>query len=170
MLYDEDGKPVDYRFLDINPVFEQFIGLPKEQVIGKTVRAMLPKVQLKALETFGNVVSTGKPVNFENHSRDLNKWFDVFAYKTRAGQFAYMVIDITARKLTEQALKESEERFKAIASNTPDHILVQDRDLRYTFVVNPQLGMNENDMVGKTDYDILKREDAAKLTNIKRGR
>ena len=168
MIYDESGKPVDYCFLDINVVFEQFIGLPKEQIIGKTVRVILPKVQLKAIKIFGKVVSNGKPVNFENHSRDLNKWFDVFSYKTRAGQFAYMVIDITARKLTEQALKESEERFKAIASNTPDHILVQDNDLRYTFVVNPQLGLTEKDMVGKTDYDILKKADADNLTKIKR--
>jgi PAS domain S-box-containing protein len=72
------------------------------------------------------------------------------------------------REQAEEALRESEERFKAIAANTPDHLLIQDRQLRYTLVVNPQLGLTENDMIGKTDYDILSKEDADKLTHIKK--
>jgi PAS domain S-box-containing protein len=76
-------------------------------------------------------------------------------------------IDITERKRAEDALRASEARFKVIASSTPDHILVQDRDLKYTLVVNPQLGLTEQDMIGKTDRDFLTREDAEKLTRIK---
>jgi PAS domain S-box-containing protein len=67
-----------------------------------------------------------------------------------------------------EALRESEERFHAIAANTPDHILVQDSDLRYQLVINPQIGLTETDMLGKTDYDILELRDADKLTAIKR--
>jgi PAS domain S-box-containing protein len=67
-----------------------------------------------------------------------------------------------------EALRESEERFHAIATQTPDHILMQDRDLRYQLVINPQLGLTETDMLGKTDYDILELRDADKLTAIKR--
>ncbi|MFA6133197.1 MAG: ATP-binding protein [Phycisphaerae bacterium] len=73
-----------------------------------------------------------------------------------------------AREEAEMALRESEERFKVIASSTPDHLFVQDRDLRYTFVVNPQLGLTEQDMIGKTDYDFLTKDDAENLTRIKR--
>jgi hypothetical protein len=65
-------------------------------------------------------------------------------------------------------MPESEERFKVIASSTPDHLLVQDRELRYSLVVNPQLGLTEQDMIGKPDYDILSKDDADKLTKIKR--
>ncbi|HYR03098.1 MAG TPA: response regulator, partial [Syntrophobacteria bacterium] len=79
-----------------------------------------------------------------------------------------MASDVTARKEAEEALRQSEERFRMIASNTPDHLLVQDRELRYSLVVNPQLGLTEADMIGKTDYDILAKEDADKLTAIKR--
>ena len=168
MLFAKNGKATDYRFLNINRVFEKFIGLSREQIIGKTIQEILPNVQPKTIETFGKVVSSGKPVHFENYSRDLNKWFDVYAYHARPGQFAYMVIDISERKQAEAALQESEERFKAIASNTPDHIIVQDNELHYTFVVNPQLGLTEKDMIGKTDYDILMKADADKLTEIKR--
>ena len=67
-----------------------------------------------------------------------------------------------------QALAESEQRFKAVVVNTPDHILVQDKELRYTLVVNPQLGLTEQDMLGKTDDDFLLREEAEKLGKVKR--
>ena len=65
------------------------------------------------------------------------------------------------------SLRESEARFRAIATNTPDHILIQDKDLRYVWVLNPQLGLTEKDMIGKKDFDITSKEDAAILTEIK---
>jgi PAS domain S-box-containing protein len=69
---------------------------------------------------------------------------------------------------SERTLRESEERFRIIASSSPDHLIVQDRELRYTFVLNPQLGLSEQDMLGKTDADILPEDDAAHLTALKR--
>jgi PAS domain S-box-containing protein len=76
--------------------------------------------------------------------------------------------DITERKQLEDSLHASEERFRAIAANTPDHVLVQDTDLRYVWVVNPQLGLTEKDMIGKTDFDLLPSKDAEMLTKIKK--
>ncbi|MBF0594032.1 MAG: PAS domain-containing protein [Candidatus Omnitrophica bacterium] len=61
-----------------------------------------------------------------------------------------------------------EERFKAIATNTPDHVLIQDRELRYTWVLNPQMGLKVEDMLGRTDHDVLSPDDAEKLARIKR--
>jgi PAS domain S-box-containing protein len=67
-----------------------------------------------------------------------------------------------------RGLRQSEERFRVITSGSPDHVAVQDRDLRYTFVLNPQLGLTENDMLGKTDLEILSNADAYSLTAIKK--
>lgn len=67
-----------------------------------------------------------------------------------------------------KALRESEERFRIIADSTPDHLFVQDRNLRYTLVMNPQMGFTERDMIGKTDHDLLSKENADTLTAIKR--
>ena len=71
------------------------------------------------------------------------------------------------RKRAEESLRESEERFRAIASHTPDHILMQDCDLRYQMVINPQLGLTEADMLGKTETDFLAPADAEKLLAVK---
>lgn len=67
-----------------------------------------------------------------------------------------------------EELRQSEERFKAIAASTPDHVIVQDRDLRYTMVINPQLGLRAEDMLGKLDQDFLEPADAQKVTSLKR--
>ena len=76
--------------------------------------------------------------------------------------------NITERKRAQEKLRESSERFQAIASNTPDHIILHDKELRYTLVVNPQLGLTEQEMLGKTDYDLLTRDEADRLTSIKK--
>jgi len=66
------------------------------------------------------------------------------------------------------SLHQSEARFRVIASSSPDYIFVQDRNLRYTFVLNPPLGLTEKDMLGKTEPDFLPRADADNLVAIKR--
>ena len=169
MIFDEQGKPVDYRFLEINPVFEAQTGLPNAQ--GKLMRDLAPDHEAYWFEIYGKVALTGEPARFENEAKALNRWFNVAAFRVGGPDSRKVAIcfnDISKRKKAEQKLRESEERFKVIASSTPDHILVQDRDLRYTFVINPQMGLTEKDMIGKTDFDFLKKEDAENLTRIKR--
>ena len=78
-----------------------------------------------------------------------------------------LIQDITDRKLAEEKLRKSEEQNKAIVLSTPDHIIIQDKDLKYTLVVNPQMGLTEQDMLGKTDYDFLTKKDADNLTLAK---
>jgi PAS domain S-box-containing protein len=72
------------------------------------------------------------------------------------------------QKRIRQALEDSEERFKTISLNTPDHVLIQDKELRYLWVLNPQLGLTTQKMIGNTDYDILSFEEAEHLTRIKK--
>jgi PAS domain S-box-containing protein len=67
-----------------------------------------------------------------------------------------------------EQLRQSEERFRVVAASTPDHLMVQDQDLRYRLVVNPQLGFTEAQMLGKTDAEILGGKDADALTALKR--
>ncbi len=76
--------------------------------------------------------------------------------------------DITECKQREDQLNENEAWFKAIISNTPDHIVVQDSELRYSMVINPQLGLTEDEMLGKTDHDFLSKEEADKLVKAKK--
>jgi PAS domain S-box-containing protein len=111
MIFDPDGRPIDYRFLNANPRTAEFTGCSADKIIGKTILSIFPHVSPGAIENFGRVISTGQPVHFENYSLDLKRWFDVYAFKAGPAQFAYMLINITERKQAEEALKISNEEL-----------------------------------------------------------
>ncbi len=76
--------------------------------------------------------------------------------------------DISARKRAEEALRESEERFRVSLMNSPVVVWSQDSELRYTWIHNPVPGFTVEDILGKTDEDLLPPEEASHLTVIKR--
>lgn len=113
MIFDEQEKPIDYRFLEYNPLFEQHTGL--YNALGKRALELLPDLETYWIETYGNIVLTGKPARFINGSDVMQRWFDVYAFPfgpKENKQFALVFNDITARKKIEQHLYESSERLR----------------------------------------------------------
>ncbi|MCX8061728.1 MAG: ATP-binding protein, partial [Anaerolineales bacterium] len=98
MIWDERGTPVDYRFLEVNPAFERLTGLRAEQVIGKTVRQLLPDLEATWIERYGEVARTGQSAVFEAYSTPLSRWYEVSAFSPKPGFFAAVFTDITQRK------------------------------------------------------------------------
>jgi PAS domain S-box-containing protein len=109
IICDQQGRPVDYRFIDCNPAFEQLTGLKREALVGKTVREAMPNIEEEWIERYGQVALSGIPQRFENIAQDLKKYYSVFAYQTDAerGQFAVIFLDISERKQAEDALRDS---------------------------------------------------------------
>ena len=127
VICDEAGKPIDYRFLEMNPAFERMTGLNAERLLGKRVLEVMPKTEKYWIETYGQVALTGNPVSFENYSVELGKYFRVLAFSNKNGQFVTVFEDITVRKRAEEALQESESRSKAMYQAIPDLIFRLDR-------------------------------------------
>jgi PAS domain S-box-containing protein len=173
----EAARP--YKVLVHNRYYQELFAEPfrSSGMAGLNVYQYAPEVEASGVVTvFDEVVQTKQPKSFLDFPYNANpskeSWFNWYVapiiIDERVVALVSMSLEVTERHIAEQALKESEERFRAIADNTPDHILVQDANLRYTFVVNPQVGLTEKDMLGKTDYDILAKLDAEKLTRIKK--
>ncbi|HUX40763.1 MAG TPA: PAS domain S-box protein [Rectinemataceae bacterium] len=118
LVYDESGRPVDYRFLDVNPAFERLTGLSKEAIVGRRQREVIPDEDPFWFETYSRVVLTGEPVVLEHSSPALGRHYEVFAYRTEPNCFAVIFSDVSKRKAIEDALRESEERFRGIVENS----------------------------------------------------
>lgn len=138
MLFDDRNQPVDYRFLEINLAFEKQTGL--EHALGKTARELKPDLEAHWFEVYGKVALTGEPVHFESRAETLNRWFEVYAFRTGEPQQHMVSIlfkDISERKLSEQALLASEARTRTILESITDGFFALDQDWRFTYV-NPQ--------------------------------
>ena len=105
MIFDNQGKPVDYRFLKVNHAFEKLTGLSAKNIIGKRVLEVLPNTESYWVDTYGKVVLTGETITFQNYSSELKRYYEVSAYRPAPGQFAVIISDITDRKLAEVALQ-----------------------------------------------------------------
>ncbi len=119
IILDTTGKPVDYRFISINKSFEEQTGLVGSEIVGKTVMQVLPNTEQYWLDNYANVALTGEPLEYENYSGELDKYFHVNAFSPQKNRFAVIVTDITARKKTENTLRESEEKYRNIFDYSP---------------------------------------------------
>ncbi len=98
IICDDCGKPVDYRFLAINPAFERMTGLRAQDIVGETVLRLLPGTEQHWIDTYGQVALTGTPASFENYHAVLDKHFHVTAFQPAPNQFACIFADITSQK------------------------------------------------------------------------
>ena len=107
MLFDADGAPCDYRFIETNPAFIKHTGLV--DAIGKTARELVPGLEQHWFDIYGRVATTGEPVRFENEAKGLSRWYDVYA--TRLGgplthRLAVLFTDVTERRRSDAALRQ----------------------------------------------------------------
>jgi len=76
-------------------------------------------------------------------------------------------LDISRQKKTEAALRESEHRFAVALKNSPMLVYTTDRNLRYTWIFNPALGVDPANVIGRTDEELNRPEDVVELVALK---
>jgi signal transduction histidine kinase/DNA-binding response OmpR family regulator len=106
LIFDADGKAVDYTFVEVNPAFGKHTGLVDP--VGKRISEVLHGVEDHWIQTYGQVALTGKAVRFVNEARGLNRWYD--SYAARLGgessrTVALLFTDITDRKTADDDLR-----------------------------------------------------------------
>jgi diguanylate cyclase (GGDEF)-like protein/PAS domain S-box-containing protein len=106
VMFDRNGKAVDYRFIEVNPAFERQTGL--HQAEGKSMRALAPEHEDHWYDIYGRVARTGEPIRFENRAKALHRWFDVYAFRIDeedGHKVAILFKDITERKETDDKVR-----------------------------------------------------------------
>jgi PAS domain S-box-containing protein len=103
MIYDSEGVPEDFIYLNVNAAFDRIIGTTT--VINRRVTEVFPGIRgafPELFATYGRVALTGVPEAFDLDFRPSGKWLHISAYSPAKGYFVAVFEDITGSKHTAQ--------------------------------------------------------------------
>jgi PAS domain S-box-containing protein len=165
LIYDQHGRPVDFRFTDINPAFEEQTGF--HQALGKTISQLVPNLEAYWFDIYAKVAQTGETIRFENAAIGMHKHFDVFAYRIAGDgrkRVGVLFKDITKNKELQNKLQEqtnnlykSKKQLLSFIKHAPVSIAMFDKDMNYLatssqWVINYGRGYSE--LVGHNHYEL----------------
>ncbi len=160
ILVDKDNKPIDYRFLDVNPAFEEMTGMKRTEIIGKTLLEMMPEIahdHVNWVEVFGKVGLTGEPVSFINNSEALGRWYKINAYSPAANHVVVIFNDISSFKKQELVLTEQKNQLETVIVSIKE----READLREKneeiVMLNEELTASEEELHSQVDT-LLEKE------------
>ena len=116
MMFDDDGRAVDYRFLEANPAFGVQAGFDPA---GRRMREIVPDHEDYWFEFYGQVAKSGVADRLEQGSAALGRWWDVHAFpvgETHQHRVAVLFSDITARRNAELRLREMNETLATLVA------------------------------------------------------
>jgi two-component system cell cycle sensor histidine kinase/response regulator CckA len=161
----------DFVFQDYNQAGEKLDGDRLENVIGKSVLETRPGIKEFGLfDVFQGVWETGVPEHFPvAHYQDnkISGWYENYVYKLPSGEIVAVYDNVTERKQAEEALRESEEKYRTLVEKAQEGIaIIQDIAVQY---VNPLLaerwGGQAEEMIGLPISRFIPPESLANLVD-----
>lgn len=114
MLF-ENGMPVDFEYLAVNPAFDKLTGL--SDVVGKRASEIMPGVlqdNPEIFEIYGQVALSGEPARFETYIVSLGLWLSIAVYRPADGEFVAVFDNITERKQLEMELQKRRSEMETV--------------------------------------------------------
>ncbi|MDV2482514.1 PAS domain S-box protein [Methanoculleus sp. Wushi-C6] len=168
MVYDDEGRPVDYLVLDVNPAYEKITGLRREDVVGKGITELIPVIEPAWFEQYDGVVRFGRAMRFEDYNAGFDRWYSIYAFPTPGeNQFAVIFTDITERKRAEEALRRHAEDLARLQSE----LEASNREANlYLDILTHDIGNTENvsNLYAELLADTLEGEAAGYMENLQR--
>jgi len=170
-------KPDKLFLLDGNPEAARLTGIKPQEWLGKEFNEIWPNaLETGVTESFLQVVETGKTYETEDlyyKDKRLEGAFRIRAFPMPGTKLGVAFENIFERRRTEEALRESEERFRELAELLPETVFEMDPGGKITFVNRiafDQFGYTQKDFdQGLNGLDMLVQEDRQRgFENIKR--
>jgi PAS domain S-box-containing protein len=126
MYFDEDGAPVDWEYLAVNPAFYRLTGLP--DVVGRRISEVLPETLEQTPELFqayGSVAATGEPTELEIDFKPLRRVYHISAFCPAPEHFVAVFEDITQRRQSEWEAERTSEFLRLLNESRSSGDLVK---------------------------------------------
>ena len=135
------GDPLDFRYVDVNRAFAVQSGVA--DVVGRTIRQVVPGESEDWFHTYDAVLSTGVPIRFERRLESQGRVLEVFAFRVddpNRPKVAALFRDITERTTLEAARHTAEVRYRRLFESAKDGILILDYGSGRIIDANPFMG------------------------------
>ena len=155
---------------EVNNAFLRMTGFSREEAIGKTWQELTPpEFHPASLKAVAEVTTLGEATPYEKQylRKDGSRWWGLFAPRKVGEEVVEFVLDVTARREAEQALRESEARFRHLADSAPALIWMTDETGQVTFAnmhYDHMFGCPAAEMLGSGWASIVLPEDLERHT------
>jgi PAS domain S-box-containing protein len=162
----------------VNPAFTRVTGYSMEEVTGQTPRLLKSGRHEPPFyrDLWGTILAGrvwhGEIVNRHKNGNLYTAEQTITPVRDPRGEISHFIgisHDITERKRTEAALRESEEKFRNLVENTSDWVWEINAGGAYTYVsprVRDILGYAPEELLGKTPFDIMPADEARRVAEI----
>ncbi|MCL3781300.1 PAS domain-containing protein [Prolixibacteraceae bacterium JC049] len=133
VVYDKKNEPIDYIFRAVNPKFEKFTGLKKEDIINKRASECIPKYGDRVptfIEKYGLIGRDGGETNFEFYFKPYKTWFNVSVFRPQQDFFCLLLDDITEKKTAEKKIIQTLADLKVSNQELEQFAYVASHDLQ----------------------------------------
>jgi len=106
LIYDDEGRAVDYVITDVNPAYESILGIRREDSVGKLASELYGSGDPPYLDVYAHVAETGEPHSFETYFPPMEKHFAISIISAEPRTFATIFFDVTDQKRAEAILRD----------------------------------------------------------------
>lgn len=145
-------------FVYVNQFAGDMLEREPEELLGKHIWTEFPEAADQPVyKAYIKATQSKKHIYLEEYNSAKDKWFENHIYQSPGG-VSVSFRDITERKMQEEKIRESEEKWRKLVSSIPDFIALHDLDEKFTFVNHYAEGYSEKEILGNSVYDFIAGE------------